>query len=232
MIQNARKYLAFWQHFLEFHENMEFRGCGNNGHGVDHDATVMGLTQIAAQDPAIKNPRTRDMAWIAAGLHSYDRFNLGIEEINLALATLPVGEFSEAELNEIRYAVEHHNQFNGENDSETLICLMDADRAANVGAAVIYRSGQFHPKIPVFPIGKTSSFSIPNRLEGSSYPKPLTGWCDLVGSLEWWYDPKVQIRLNTIRKLTEPDFEFLLLWFSRIHSNCVTAGINEWPLPL
>ncbi|MFA5997309.1 MAG: HD domain-containing protein [Candidatus Paceibacterota bacterium] len=127
------------------HENTKKQSHG--GHGIDHDITVAMIAVKISDDE-----RIGQKAWCAAMLHSVDRV-VGASDIKDTMmkhAEYLKHFFSQNEIDEIIEAAFRHSERNQIDQSETQITLMDADRLANMQSAVIIRSGQFRPDIPVF----------------------------------------------------------------------------------
>lgn len=148
----------FYDSIKKGHENTKKQSHG--GHGIDHDITVAMLAvKISTND------RIGQKAWCAAMLHSTDRVvevsDVKDTMIKHAYHLKPF--FNQDEIDEITEAAFRHSELNQKDQSETQIILMDADRLANMQSAVIIRSGQFRPDIPVFDFkyleGKTDPLS-------------------------------------------------------------------------
>lgn len=127
------------------HKNTKSKSHG--GHGIDHDITVAMLAVKISSDE-----RIGQKAWCAGMLHSTDR----VVEIPDVINTMTGHAnhlkhfFNQSEIGEIIEAAFRHSELNQSDQSETQVVLMDADRLANMQSAVIIRSGQFKPNIPVF----------------------------------------------------------------------------------
>lgn len=152
------QFSAFYDSVKSGHENTKEKNHG--GHGFDHDITVaMIATKLS------DNERVCQKAWCAGMLHSTDR----VVGAPLVLETMTKNAkhlshfFDNEEVSEIIEAAFRHSELNQLDQSETQIVLMDADRLANMQSAVIIRSGQFRPNIPVFDFkyleGKTDPLS-------------------------------------------------------------------------
>ncbi len=119
--------------------------AGNRGHGFDHDAMVSSIALRIA--PSL---RLGQKSWCAGMLHSFDRMYKK-EEIkdlmNDCTGHLSLF-FSPKEREEIVEAAYRHDELNQDDQSETQIVLMDADRLANMQLSVTIRAGQFRPEIP------------------------------------------------------------------------------------
>lgn len=135
----------FYNSIKTGHENTKKQSHG--GHGLDHDITVAMLAvKISTND------RIGQKAWCAAMLHSTDRVVEAPDVLNIMNehAEKLKHFFNESELREIVEAAFRHSELNQNDQSETQIVLMDADRLANMQTAVVIRSGQFKPDIPAF----------------------------------------------------------------------------------
>lgn len=139
------QFLDFYNSIKAGHENTKKQSRG--GHGVDHDITVAMLAVKIST-----NERVGQKAWCAGMLHSTDRV---VEMADVIDSMAKHADhlkhfFSRSEISEIIEAAFRHSELNQSDQSETQIILMDADRLANMQSAVIIRSGQFKPDIPVF----------------------------------------------------------------------------------
>lgn len=142
----------FREQFYDFYNSIKIdhantKKQSHGGHGIDHDITVAML--------AVKitpNELVGQKAWCAAMLHSTDRVVAMPEVMNSMTkhANHLKHFFNQSEISEIIEAAFRHSELNQSDQSETQITLMDADRLANMQSAVIIRSGQFKPDIPVF----------------------------------------------------------------------------------
>lgn len=142
----------FRTQFSDFYEvvkkgHRETLSQNHGGHGLDHDVTVAMLAVLI--QPSV---RIAHKAWCAALLHSVDRVveESFVKETMLAYAEHLHHFFSQEEIDEIIESAMRHSELNQDNQSETQITLMDADRLANMQSAVIIRGGQFRSKLPVF----------------------------------------------------------------------------------
>ena len=179
------RFAALYQAVLEGHKNAE---RPHRGHGLDHDVTVAQLAATIAPDE-----RTGEKAWVAALLHSTDRTvekgnTTKVESfIGVYLKELPEGYFSNTEVEEIFVAVMRHTELNQGDQSLTQQVLMDADRLANLQAAVIIRAGQFQPTIPALELQYLDSIN-----PQSTYHEPKSVIDDLRANIRE-YIPKLRL---------------------------------------
>lgn len=219
------KYSAFYRQFHVMHAEIIANGSGNHGHGPDHDMLVAGYCLLISEH----HTDVAEMAWVAAHLHSIDRFyGEGYEEVVdrmlLLVSTTDTNlGFDAEEIAEIKRAVIHHDQPNEENDSLTLVFLKDADRLANVMPYVIARSGQFRPNLPIVELGLSGFDMNPN----SSHRSPRSIHDDLLICLEWHPDSgtKYAIRSQVARELGEELFVYLRDWFKLSDKHMKLAGL-------
>ncbi len=200
------------------------------GHGFyDHDLAVAQVcTRIHEDESAVKK------AWVAALLHSLDRFMEKEEEketIEKLLSLVPFDLLSEEDRKEIRVALENHDKFNGQEDSLVQIILQDADRVANAMAIVIPRSGQLCPAIPAIELEYLETRMNP----GSTYRKPLSVHDDLFGVLEWDKEgpqafEKVTLRLPLSVELGRIHFQYIRGWMDRVREDFTSLGLHPWPI--
>ncbi len=229
------KFSAFYREFVRMHTKFIQGGNGHRGHGPDHDMLVAGYTLMIAGD----DHRLAEMAWVAAHLHSFDRF-LGndaekmIDEILTLVEMRDVGigqpgwyefieGFKEVEILEIKLAVMRHDKPNADDDNSVQIILQDADRLANVMPLVIARSGQFQPDLPVVELGYTGLDKHPE----TTYKSPRSIHDDLLGCLEWHPDSgtRFAIRTEAARELGEELFTFLRRFFELTDKHFKMAGL-------
>lgn len=213
-----KKYPNFYDAFVNTHRYLADNGQGHRGHGPDHDLMVAGYCLLITD-----NGRVGEKAWIAALLHSFDRFfgDEVEEKITEMLQFLPENEFSPEELAEIREAIHRHNQPNATDDGPVQVVLQDADRLANVGPMVIYRSGQFHSVIPAIEIGFTPWKKNP----ASTLRKPRSGYDNMLNVLEWEADPRFGLRLEKSKRIGKKYFDFLRSWFQLVHDQLDETGL-------
>jgi len=227
IIERRNRFTGFFNRCITFHFELERGGKGHKGHGLDHDLLVAQYAVLIAEDE-----RTADKAWVAALVHSYDRFFDGTlsdtaTEIDKALSYLPKGAFTADEIEEIRQAVLAHDRSNLPDDSPTKITLQDADRLSSAGPIVYIRSGQFNPTIPAIELGYTGL----DRAPGSTYKAPRSCKDDLIGCLEWETDPKFGLRLPKAKEMGKKYFDFMRQFFSLLEGQFVETGLDIWPLP-
>lgn len=215
-----RRYSKFFNELLKIHHELNEIGLGNRGHGPEHDTLVAGYCLLIAGN----DNRLAEMTWIAAHLHSLDRFfkNKYEEMINGMLAKCE--ELSQEEITEIKFAVMHHDQPNEDDDSALLIVLKDADRLANVMPHVIARSGQFQPGLPVIEQGYIGLEKHPLTTKRS----PRSIHDDLLGCLEWHSDSDARfaIRTEVAKKIGEELFDYLRMWFTLSHKHLKMTGFE------
>ncbi|HMO77674.1 MAG TPA: HD domain-containing protein [Candidatus Paceibacterota bacterium] len=115
------------------------------GHGFDHDVTVAMLAVLIA--PSV---RLGHKAWCASLLHSTDRVvtEKKVKETMILYSQNLKHFFNDTEIKDIIEAALRHSELNQDNQNDTQVVLMDADRLANMQSAVIIRGGQFRHKIP------------------------------------------------------------------------------------
>ncbi len=135
----------FYNSIKRAHEDTKKQSHG--GHGIDHDITVAMLAVKIST-----NERVGQKAWCTAMLHSTDRVVEASDVMDTMIkhAYHLKSFFNQNEIDEIVESAFRHSELNQLNQSETQITLMDADRLANMQSAVIIRSGQFRPDMPVF----------------------------------------------------------------------------------
>ncbi len=238
MTQEAlrEKYTTFYRRFHSLHKGAIEEGSGHRGHGPDHDMLVAGYCLLIAGD----DHRLAEMAWVAAHLHSFDRFaGDGAEELidellshttrqlprdpeNEGWEELP-GRLPHEDILLVKTAVMRHDKPNADDDSMVQIVLQDADRLANLMPYVIARSGQFQPDIPVVEIGHTGF----DRHPESTYKSPRSIHDDLLGCLEWHPDSgtKFAIRTPKAREIGGELFAFLRDWFAISDRHMKMAGL-------
>ncbi len=229
------KYAAFYEQFHLMHAELVVNGLGHRGHGPDHDMLVAGYCLLIAGD----DHRLAEMAWVAAHLHSLDRFFgdahekvtrgmldttigiLGYDEPMIAKD--PICGIEKEEASVVLDAVLRHGRPNEDDDSSTLVVLKDADRLANVMPYVIARSGQFQPNLPVVELGHTGFDKHPE----TTYRSPRSIHDDLLGCLEWHPDSgtKFAIRTQKGREIGEELFAFLRDWFALSDKHMKLAGL-------
>ncbi len=163
----------------------------HGGHGLDHDITVAALVTKIAESHSVS-----EKAWCSAMLHSVDRL---VPEDQLKKVTISLAErlsdfFVAEEIAEIVETAMRHSELNQDNQSDTQITLMDADRLANMQMAVIIRGDQFRPTIPALEF----SYLRGQKNPLSSYDEPRSV-LDNIRFIISNYVP--QLRLHQAKKL-------------------------------
>jgi len=158
----------------------------HSGHGFDHDITVAMLALKIA--PSV---RLGQKAWCASLLHSTDRV---VEDTKVKEAMISYSQqlkhfFDENEIIEIIEAALRHSELNQEDQKDTQIVLMDADRLANMQSAVIIRGGQFRHNIPAIDLKYLDGKKDP----WSTYENPQTV-LDNIRLIISQYTPQLRIK--------------------------------------
>lgn len=170
------------------------RAKGEQGHGLDHDVLVAEFARHICPDEALL-----DKVWVAGMLHSIDRMvdESEVERITRE-ALLLVGQFTDAEREEVFQAVLRHSERNQDDQSRTQMVLMDADRLANLQVVIAIRAAQFRPNIPPLEIEYLDE---PNP--ASTYRDPKSILDDMRHCLEWvgWLrTPKAKVLGEGLKK--------------------------------
>ena len=191
-LELREKYRQFYNAVYQHHRTAE---RPHQGHGMDHDVTVAQLCLRISPNEHIEK-----LAWLAGILHSTDRTvergNTGkvAELVEGFIQLLPdsVSSYVRALIHD---AVMRHAEMN--RDDQTLVqqVLMDADRLANLQAAVIMRCGQHYSKVPALELEWLGEMN-PN----STYNEPCSVLDDVRGNVKG-YMP--QFRLQKAIKLAE-----------------------------
>jgi hypothetical protein len=216
---------AFFSRFNEIHNMLVETGRGHRGHGPDHDMLVGGYALIIADLTLIAK-----MAWVAAHLHSLDRF-YGDEHVQMTDEMLALvwaddhnSGFTSDQIAMIREAVMKHGRPNEDDDNPVTVILKDADRLANMNPHVIVRSGQFQSELPVVEFGYVGFDKHP----GSTYKAPRSIHDDLLGCLEWHPDSGTPyaIRTEAARPFANELYEHLTTWFTLSQKHMKLAGLD------
>jgi nicotinamide riboside kinase len=163
------------------------------GHGFwDHDVLVALYAANLCRSRVLD--ASESLAFVAGLIHSADRK----VEPELVQATLEryldLTNFNETQRATVLEAVARHMEFrdkNVETRSWVQKALMDGDKLANMEAAVVIRSGQFHPHIAAVEpqwLGRANPPGVRYNNPTSTYPKPQSVLDDLRGCLEWAED--------------------------------------------
>lgn len=186
---------SFYQEFEKTHERAIRTCILTRGHGPEHDLTVAKWCVILSD-----NQDTRELAWVAALLHSIDRLmphylphEIVKSLVDRQFTYLPTHYFDSYEKEIISHAILHHAEKNKPEDSDVLVVLKDADRLANLAPEIIMRIGQFAPAVPSFDLQY-----IDRPHPDSSFGNLKTALDDLYYVLEWamgekfWLQPRDQ----------------------------------------
>lgn len=209
-----RRHQVFFANMCEFHRAHE---SWKTGHDLVHDLQVSGYGLLIAQEEAPEDPDLSEHVWLAAMLHSTDRF-VATEDHTQWLSNIIPRDYSEDVRAEILDAVLEHGKPNNEKDSRVCVILKDADKLANINPMVLLRSAQFHPGLPTHDPRHLEM----TRAPGSTYRTPLSVLDDIFGCTEW----ESWLSTNTAKKLGAPYFAYLKETFKLIRQAHLESGIT------
>jgi len=238
-LAQVESFQRFFDAFTSFHKEAVAAGTANRGHGIDHDLRVAQYAVMVAETPA-----EADLSWLAALLHSTDRFHERGADIEPflrgRLALLPAHIFSWAQIDAIVTAVLTHDKPNDVADSRTTMILKDADRLAGLSPETIIRTGQFFPEKPVFVPGYIGVVS------PGTYKDPGCVFDDIMYMLEWalgskwWMQPSERLkayaeehmwfRLPRARTMAWERAQFLRHYIAAVRDDLAACGLDPWPL--
>lgn len=175
----------YYDRVKAFHEaNASTR---QRGHGMEHNVHVaLHAIDIAMSDYGTIGDKLAELVFLASIGHSLDRLvDRGDDAGFRGLVTECLGLVKNLPDNTIAAifeAIEDHGKKNdeGRKDSTITVVLKDADRVANIGAALAIRSGQFTPNIAPY---EMAYLRTPNP--ASTYRDPSSVVEDLRGCFEW-----------------------------------------------
>lgn len=215
------KHASLVQDLLETHKAFSSQGIGNRGHGVEHDLKVASYASRIAPDDY-----TKELSWIAALLHSTDRF-IPQEEVSNTVETKLVRFIClpARDLSLIHEAVLEHHKPNDPADNPVTVILKDADRMANLDIDVILRAAQLHSTAPVYLI-----HTIGRPHPESTIGKPKSVLDNLYYLLEWVYGDEWWEQTESLDNLCERNS-----WFrtgparehARMHGRKLLGYIRE-----
>lgn len=206
----------FYREFWQAHQQAIEKSVLTHGHGPEHDLTVAKWCLELTDDQD-----ARELAWVAALVHSIDRLlpqsfpkEIMKSIVDRQLSYLPENYFTEHERDVICRAVRHHDEKNKPDDSDVLIVLKDADRLANLAPEIIMRAGQFAPTVPSFNLKNIDS---PDPT--GSFGNLKTALDDLYYVLEWvmgekfWLQPKNQwLEYSKANHWFRTKYAYLIAW--------------------
>lgn len=216
------RFSKLFKFMCEFHSN---HSSWSSGHDLFHDLFVAGYAVRIADDLA-KDAETTELheaAWVAAMLHSTDRFmsHADLELFLPAVMNRNLGKgrrFSIAMKEQVVRAVLDHNKPNSPEDGPVTLILKDADRLANINPLVVIRSAQFQHNLPTHDPRHLGL----QRAPGSTYRDPRTILCDLYGCIEW----ETWLRLPMAQAIGAKYFEFLKTFYALIEAAHIETGVG------
>ncbi len=174
---------AFYEEVKRLHTQSPSKR--QRGHGMEHNVHVALHALDIMQSDYAGQERLEKLVFLAAIAHSLDRlFERGADNsfANLVHNCLELTDLNESDKSVVLESVLDHEKKNDEGriDTRVTVILKDADRVANMGAALAIRSGQFRPDIPPYEMAHLRTSN-----PASTYRDPSSVFEDLRGCFEW-----------------------------------------------
>ncbi len=214
-----QRYWKLFTRMCQFHEQHASWG---SAHDLFHDLMVAGYALVIADDLSGDSTELHEAAWVAAMLHSIDRFIPDATDqtdfLRDALDWCPENSAVIRWWHNILSAVLNHNKPNDDADEPITIILKDADRLANINPLVIVRAAQSHHGLPPTDPRWLGMRSTPD----STYSNPLVITDGVFSSTEW----ETWLRLPTAKRIAAKYFDHLWHFYQLIAVAHDESGIG------